>query len=105
MPLRLVAVAFEVLQTTDQAEFWGRLLGRTVVPESHGALVPGDDTQVGLRIVAGPASSSGADHLHLHLTSASAEEQQRTVETALGLGARHLDVGQLPDEGHVVLED
>jgi len=27
------------------------------------------------------------------------------VERALGLGATHLDVGQTPDEGHVVLAD
>jgi Glyoxalase-like domain len=32
-------------------------------------------------------------------------DQQQTVGTALALGASHLDVGQRPDEGHVVLAD
>jgi hypothetical protein len=43
--------------------------------------------------------------MHLHLTSASAADQQQTVATARGLGARHIDVGQRPEEGHVVLAD
>ena len=30
---------------------------------------------------------------------------QRVVDEALGLGAHHLDVGQLPEEGHIVLAD
>ncbi len=47
----------------------------------------------------------GPNQIHLHLTSTSLEDQQSTVARALQLGARHLDVGQLPDEGHVVLAD
>jgi hypothetical protein len=30
---------------------------------------------------------------------------QRTVTRAVERGARHIDVGQLPEEGHVVLAD
>ena len=43
--------------------------------------------------------------MHFDLTSASLEEQEQTVARALGLGARHIDVGQLPEEEHVVLAD
>jgi hypothetical protein len=43
--------------------------------------------------------------MHLHLTSTDLDDQRRTVETALKLGASHLDVGQLPEEEHVVLAD
>src|SRR6185437_12643617 len=43
--------------------------------------------------------------LHVHLTSSSREDQQRTVETALRLGGRHIDVGQEPDATFVVLAD
>jgi hypothetical protein len=68
-------------------------------------LLPGDDRQVGLRFVAADTQAVGLNRLHLHLTSASPEDQLRTVEKALGLGGRHLDVGQLPEEGHVVLSD
>jgi Glyoxalase-like domain len=43
--------------------------------------------------------------MHFDLTSTSFEDQQRTVATALGLGARHIDVGQRPEQGHAVLAD
>ena len=84
--------------------FWGRLLGRRSLPEGAGALLPGDDTQVGLRFVAA-TEPTGAESLRLHLTSTSLDDQRRTVDVALGLGGRHLDVGQLPEEGHIVLAD
>ena len=47
----------------------------------------------------------GLNRLHLHLTSASPEAQRATVEKALSLGGYHLDVGQLPEEGQIVLSD
>ena len=43
--------------------------------------------------------------MHFDLTSTSPEDQRETVERALRLGARHIDVGQRPEEGHVVLAD
>jgi hypothetical protein len=105
MPSRLMAVTFDAHNAAGLAAFWGSLLGREVVWEASGALLPGDDTQVGLRFVEASTEKSGPNRLHLHLTSTSPEDQQRTVETALSLGGRHLDVGQLPDEDHVVLGD
>ncbi len=105
MRSRLVAVTFDAHDPLVVAGFWGGLLGRAVVQESGGALLPGDDTQVGLRFVAAATDKSGPNRLHLHLTSTSIEDQQQTVERALSLGGRHLDVGQLPDEDHVVLAD
>lgn len=105
MSSSLAAVTFEAQDPAGVAAFWGSLLDRTVVPEPRGALLPGSETQVGVRFVAPSADSSDAEWTHLHLTSASPEEQRRTVETALALGARHLDVGQLPEEEHIVLGD
>jgi hypothetical protein len=67
--------------------------------------VPGDATQVGLRFVASDVAQVGPRRLHLHLTSSSFEDQQRTVETGLRLGGRHIDVSQEPDNGFVVLAD
>ncbi len=43
--------------------------------------------------------------MHLHLTSADLDDQRQTVALALKLGGRHLDVGQRPEEEHVVLAD
>lgn len=105
MALRLEAVAFDVADALAVAEFWAGLLDREIRTESGGALVPGDDTQVGLRFVASDTEQVGPRRLHLHLTSSSLEHQRRTVETALRLGGRHIDVGQGPDAKHVVLAD
>jgi catechol 2,3-dioxygenase-like lactoylglutathione lyase family enzyme len=87
------------------ARFWAELLGRSVVDEDDGVLLPGDDRQVGLRFVAASSEKVGPDRLHLHLTSATPQAQRATVERALSLGGSHLDVGQLPEDGHVVLSD
>ncbi|MGZ4455721.1 MAG: VOC family protein, partial [Nocardioides sp.] len=47
----------------------------------------------------------GPNHFHFDLTSTSLEDQQATVERVLSLGGSHLDIGQRPEEGHVVLAD
>jgi hypothetical protein len=98
-------VVFDVADATAVAAFWAGLLDREVRTEHGGALVPGDKTQVGLRFVTSDTVQVGPRQLHLHLTSTSLEHQQRTVETALRLGGRHLDVGQGPDDNFVVLAD
>jgi catechol 2,3-dioxygenase-like lactoylglutathione lyase family enzyme len=103
--LRLVAVSFDAVDPARVAVFWAGLLGRDVVPEAHGALVPGDDTQVGLRFVASATPKVGPNRLHLHLTSSSVDDQQASVEKVLDLGGRHIDIGQRPEEGHIVLAD
>lgn len=101
----LVAVAFDAQDPVRLAEFWAGLLGRRVVEDPRGPLLPGDDTQLTLRFVPSRAERTGPNRMHLHLTSPSPAGQHETVAVALGLGARHLDVGQLPEEGHVVLAD
>jgi catechol 2,3-dioxygenase-like lactoylglutathione lyase family enzyme len=105
MPSRLLAVTFAAHDAVRLARFWAGVLGREVVEDARGALLPGEDTQLGLRFVPSRRRREGPNYLHLHLTSASPTDQQHTVATALGLGAGHLDVGQLPEEGHVVLAD
>jgi hypothetical protein len=105
MTCQLFAVCFDARQPRLLAQFWGGLLGREIVEEAGGALLPGDDTQLSLRFVASRAEKVGPDYLHLHLTSASLVDQQYKVAKALEFGASHLDVGQRPEEGHVVLAD
>jgi catechol 2,3-dioxygenase-like lactoylglutathione lyase family enzyme len=105
MRSRLVAVTFEAREPARVALFWAGLLGREVVDEAGDAFLSGEDAQLGLRFVQGRAGELGANRMHLHLTSADLGDQQHTVATALKLGARHLDVGQRPEEGHVVLAD
>ena len=87
------------------ARFWAELLGREVVVEDDGVLLPGDERQVGLRFVAASTQKVALNRLHLHLTSPTPGRQRAMVEEALSLGGCHLDVGQLPEEPHIVLSD
>jgi catechol 2,3-dioxygenase-like lactoylglutathione lyase family enzyme len=105
MPLRLVAVSFDAHDPADVAAFWAGVLGRRIVVEAGGALLPGDDTQVGLRFVLAATEKSGQNRVHLHLTSSTLEDQRHTVEKAIELGGRHIDIGQLAEEAHIVLAD
>jgi catechol 2,3-dioxygenase-like lactoylglutathione lyase family enzyme/predicted enzyme related to lactoylglutathione lyase len=105
MPLRLLAVTFDAHEPVRVAQFWAGLLGREVVEETGTAFLPGHDPQLGLHFVPSLAEKVGPNRMHLHLTSSSADDQQQTVATALRLGAHHLDVGQRPEEGHIVLAD
>ena len=105
MVSRLVVVTFDARDPARVANFWAAVLGREVVDDPRGALLPGSDTQLGLRFVASRSERVDENRVHLHLTSTSPADQQHTVAAALEFGAGHLDVGQLPEEGHVVLAD
>jgi catechol 2,3-dioxygenase-like lactoylglutathione lyase family enzyme len=99
-----VAVVFDSHDPARGAAFWAGLLGREVVAEAGGVLVPGDATQVGLRFVGSDTEQVGPRRLHLHLTSGSLDEQQRTVDRAVELGG-HLRDFQDPDDDFVVVLD
>jgi len=105
MASRLLALVVDAHDPARLSAFWGGVLGREVRDDPRGALLLGSDTQVGLRFVMDGAKPAGPQRVHLHLTSASSADLEHTVAAALELGARHLDVGQHPDEGHVVLAD
>ncbi|MCC2335034.1 VOC family protein [Cellulomonas wangsupingiae] len=105
MPSRLTALNVDVHDPARAGGFWAALLGREVRTGADGVLVPGSGTQLGLRFTATDEPKVGRDRMHLHLNSTDAADQRRTVAKALRLGARHLDVGQLPEEQHVVLAD
>jgi len=105
MPLQLLAVTLDAHEPARVAQFWAGLLRREILDDAGSVFLPGDDRQVGLRFVPSLAEKMGPNRMHLHLTSASPRDQQQIVATALGFGARHLDVGQSPEEGHVVLAD
>ncbi|MGV9365652.1 VOC family protein [Amycolatopsis sp. NPDC003731] len=105
MHSELLAVTFEADNPAEAARFWAGLLGREVIEDTGGLLLPGEDTQLGLRFTPGRAGRPGANRMHLHLTSTDLDDQQHTVATALELGGHHLDVGQQPEEPHIVLAD
>ena len=105
MPSRLLALTFDAHDPARLASFWAGVLGRVVVDDHRGALLAGSDTQVGLRFDLSGAEKVGPNWVHLHLTSASPAGQRDTVAAALELGAGYLEIGQLPEDGHVVLAD
>ncbi len=105
MLTRLLALTVDAHDPGRLAGFWAEVLGRVVVDDLQGALLPGSDTQVALRFAASEGEKVGPNRVHLHLTSTSPADQREKVASALQLGAAHLDVGQLPEEGHLVLAD
>ena len=68
-------------------------------------VVAAGDASFPIRFVTTDLPKSTPNWMHFDLTSATPEDQQETVARALRLGARHIDVGQRPEEGHVVLAD
>jgi predicted enzyme related to lactoylglutathione lyase len=107
VPARLVALTFDANSPRRLARFWAGVLGWEMARDSSdgSALLPSDDTGFLLRFLPTEEAKSGPNQMHLDLTSTSLEDQQQTVARALELGARHIDVGQRPEEGHVVLAD
>ena len=77
MPVGLVAVAFDADDPARLAAFWAAVLGRRIIDELNGALLPGDETQVGLRFAVAATEKSGQNRLHLHLTSSTLEDERR----------------------------
>jgi predicted enzyme related to lactoylglutathione lyase len=107
MTCQLLALCIDANDPLRLARFWSGVLDWEMADDSHDgvALLPGDDTGFRIRFRPAQEKKPGLNLGHLHLTSTSLEDQQQTVARSLGLGARHVDVGQRPEEGHVVLAD
>jgi predicted enzyme related to lactoylglutathione lyase len=107
MSCQLFALCFDANDPVGLARFWGGVLGWEMVDDAYDgiALLPSDDTGFRIRFVPTQEPKTGPNQMHFDLTSTSLENQQQTVERALELGGRHIDIGQLPEEEHVVLAD
>ncbi|MGH3348565.1 MAG: VOC family protein [Nocardioides sp.] len=107
MGLHLFSLTFDALDPAALARFWGTFLGREAVedPRDGFLVLPSEDTQIRLRFVPSEEQKTFPNKIHFDLTSESLDDQERKVAHALELGARHIDVGQLPEEDHVVLAD
>ncbi|HEV7647191.1 MAG TPA: VOC family protein [Actinophytocola sp.] len=98
MSTRLVNVVVDAADPAALAGFWRELLGWRISLADGGEATlkaPSDD---GWRFdldfvpVAGPKTRQ--NRLHLDLSSASADQQMATLDRALELGAKRVDVGQ-----------
>lgn len=108
MTAQLVALRFDTVDPERVAAFWSALLGWPAPGAEHDGswrVTPPDDT--GFDLVFGRAMDPKREknRMHFDLTSTSAADQEARVARALDLGGQHIDVGQLPSEGHVVLAD
>jgi predicted enzyme related to lactoylglutathione lyase len=107
MAASLYALCVDAHDPPGAARFWAGVLGWEITDDAVDgiALLPRDDTGFRIRFLPTQEPKTGPNQMHLDLTSASLDDQQETVARAVRLGARHIDVGQRPDEGHVVLAD
>jgi len=107
MTCQLLAICLDASDPLRLARFWGGVLGWEMAGDARDGvtLLPGDDTGFRLRFRRTQEQKSGPDGRHFHLASTSPGDQQQTVARSLGLGAGHIDAGQRPEEGHVVLAD
>jgi catechol 2,3-dioxygenase-like lactoylglutathione lyase family enzyme len=104
---QLFAICFDAIDPLRLARFWSGFLGWPIADDPHDgvALLPIDDTGFRLRFAPTEDPKSRQNPMHFDLTSTSLEGQQQTVARALELGGQHIDIGQLPEEEHVVLAD
>jgi predicted enzyme related to lactoylglutathione lyase len=104
---QLHALSIDANDPAGLARFWSEVLGWEIAddPDDGLVLLPNDDTGFRIRFRPTLVRKTGRNQMHFELTSTSLEKQQETVAKALSLGAEHYDVGQLPDEEHVVLAD
>jgi catechol 2,3-dioxygenase-like lactoylglutathione lyase family enzyme len=102
----LVAVCFDAIDPPRLVEFWAGVLGWEAAGDSTAAaLQPADDTGFQVRFRHSEVPKTVQNLRHFDLTSTSLDDQASTVARSLALGARHVDIGQSPQEAHVVLAD
>ena len=108
MTSRLEALVIDANDPERLAAFWAEILGREATDsDDDGVLTLGapDDVSFSIDIEPTRHARTMRNRMHFDLTSSSSEDQQATVDRVLSLGGHHLDIGQLPTETHVVLED
>ena len=108
MTSRLIALCFDANEPLRLARFWAEALRWEIGDESDDGveLLPTDGTALRIDFfVPVPEPKLQKNRVHLDLTTASIDDQQDTVARLIEIGARHVDVGQGPDDKHVVLAD
>ena len=106
MTSRLVAVRIDANDPHRLASFWADALGWAVA-ETPGGIGLVSTESISFRISFRPVAERkvGQNRAHFDLTTTSVADQETTVDRLLESGARRVDIGQRPDEGHVVLAD
>jgi predicted enzyme related to lactoylglutathione lyase len=104
---QLVSLCIDANDVPRLAGFYAEALGWDVEEADDGevSLVPTDGTRFGIVFEQIDRVKDGPNRLHLDLTTSSIDDQEDIVARLLAAGGRHIDIGQRPDETHVVLAD
>ncbi len=107
MSIRLEALVIDAQEPTHLARFWSGVLEREIAGEDDGIVTLAAPDGPGFAIDFAPTDQPKTmpNKVHLDLTSLTSDDQQATVDRALRLGGQHIDIGQGPEETHVVLAD
>ena len=103
MSTRLTHIVVDCAQMRPTAQFWSELLGWPITFEDDEELYI-EDEFMGIVFGEVPEPKTVKNRVHLDLASATSAQQQETVDRALQLGAKHIDIGQ-GDVPYVVLAD
>lgn len=105
--VELLALTIDSSSPKELAQFWARALEWDIseLPSGEVELIPTDSTSFGLLFRSGAEAKVGQNAIHVDLTSSSIQDQRSSVTDLIVNGARPTDVGQVGDEGHVVLAD
>ncbi|ALJ19702.1 VOC family protein [Microbacterium sp. No. 7] len=109
MTLTLSAVAFDTRNPEAAGVFWAGVLGRDMIEAPDGVLVPGNETQLGLRFVAAsafdPATAPSRQRLHLHIATTASYTPMQIMETAARLGGSRRGTKPIPADGEIYMSD
>jgi catechol 2,3-dioxygenase-like lactoylglutathione lyase family enzyme len=104
---QLVELALDASAPNELAQFWAHALRWNIRDDGGGGveLVPTDAT--GVRLLFRPMAHQkvGQNRIHFDLTTTSLNDQNDTVAELVAIGATHVDIGQNPEDTHVVLAD
>jgi predicted enzyme related to lactoylglutathione lyase len=103
----LVSLCFDANDPARLARFWAAALRWDIDDDVHegAALAPTDGTRFRVEFHRSREHKVGPNRLHLDLTTASLDDQQESAAALVDLGGRHIDVGQGPEDDHIVLAD
>jgi predicted enzyme related to lactoylglutathione lyase len=107
MSLELVALCVDARDPLGLARFWAEALRWEVGDDTGGrvSLVPTDVTSFRMDFLPVVTPKLGPNRHHLDLTTTSLDDQQDSAARLVELGGGHIDIGQRPEEGHLVLAD
>jgi predicted enzyme related to lactoylglutathione lyase len=104
---RLVSLCFDAKDPERLARFWAEALRWAMDDGAQDriGLVPTADTRIRILFSRVAGEKAEKNPIHLDLTTTSIEDQEESVRRLIELGARQIDIGQSPDERHIVLAD